>query len=149
MPSNKFDDFVESLQKEIIEKEKEEYNEYIVELFHDPKNWGKPPENDISVSQTYTGPCGDTMYYFLKIEDDVVIKANFITDGCGASVATACQTTMLIEGKTLKYVENLSPEDIDRALKGLPDDHKHCAELSISTLRKAVQKYKDQKDIIK
>lgn len=149
MPSNKFDDFVESLQKEIIEKEKEEFNEYIVELFHDPKNWGKPPENDISISQTYTGPCGDTMYYFLKIEDDVVIKANFITDGCGASVATACQTTMLIEGKTLKYVENLSPEDIDRALKGLPDDHKHCAELSIRTLRKAIQKYKDQKDIIK
>ena len=69
MPSNSFDDFVANLQKEIIEKEKEEYNEYIVELFHDPKNWGKPPENDINVSQTYTGPCGDTMYYFLKIED--------------------------------------------------------------------------------
>ena len=149
MPSNKFDDFVESLQKEIIEKEKQEFNEYIVELFHDPKNWGKPPENDISVSQTYTGPCGDTMHYFLKIENDIITNANFITDGCGASVATACQTTMLIEGKTLKYAENLSPEDIDRALKGLPDDHKHCAELSIRTLRKAVQKYKDQKDIIK
>jgi len=145
MTSNNFDDFVANLQKEIIEKEKEEFNDYIVELFHDPKNWGKPLENDITVSQTYTGPCGDTMYYFLKIKDDIITKANFITDGCGASVATACQTTLMIEGKTLKYVENLSPEDIDHALKGLPENHKHCAELSIRTLRKAIKKYKDQK----
>ena len=145
MPSNNFDDFVANLQKEIIDKEKEEFNEYIVELFHDPKNWGKPLENDISVSQSYTGPCNDTMSFFLKIENDIIIKANFITDGCGASVATASQTTMLIEGKTLIYAENLSPQDIDQALKGLPDNHKHCAELSIRTVKKAIKKYKDQK----
>ncbi|MHA1105309.1 MAG: iron-sulfur cluster assembly scaffold protein [Promethearchaeota archaeon] len=145
MSSNNFDNFVENLQKEIIEKEKEEFNEYIVELFHDPKNWGKPPENDISVSQSYTGSCGDTMKYFLKIENDIIINANFITDGCGASVATGQKTTMLIEGKTLKYAETLSVEDIDGALKGLPEDHKHCADLSIRTLKKAINKYKDQK----
>jgi nitrogen fixation NifU-like protein len=145
MPSDNFDDFVENLQKEIIEKEKEEFNEYIVELFHNPKNWGKPLENEISVSQTYTGLCGDTMNYFLKIEGDIITKANFITDGCGASVATASQTTIMIEGKTLEYVENLSAEDIDHALNGLPDNHKHCADLSIRTLRKAIQKYKNLK----
>ncbi len=145
MPSDNFDDFVENLQKEIIEKEKEEYNEYIVELFHNPKNWGKPSENDITVSQTYTGSCGDTMNFFLKIENDIITNAKFITDGCGASVATASQTTMLIEGKTLKYAENLSPEEVDKALRGLPDNHKHCAELSVRTLRKAIKKYKHQK----
>jgi len=145
MPSDNFDDFVENLQKEIIEKEKEEYNEYIVELFHNPKNWGKPSENDINVSQTYTGSCGDTMNFFLKIENDIITNAKFITDGCGASVATASQTTMLIEGKTVKYAENLSPEEVDKALRGLPDNHKHCAELSVRTLRKAIKKYKHQK----
>jgi len=145
MPSDNFDDFVENLQREIIEKEKEEFNEYIVELFHNPRNWGKPLEKDISVSQSYTGPCNDTISYFLKIENNIINKANFITDGCGASVAAGCQTTLLIEGKSLEYVENLSAEDIDHALKGLPDNHKHCADLSIRTLRKAIQKYKEQK----
>ena len=145
MSPNNFDDFVQNLQQEIMDKEKEEFNEYIVELFHNPKNWGKPLEKDISVSQTYTGPCGDTMHYYLKIEDDIITKANFVTDGCGASVATACQTTMLIEGKSLKDVEKLTAEEIDKALKGLPDDHKHCAELSVRTLRRAVSKYKDEK----
>ena len=144
MPNENFDEFVDALQNEIIEKEKQEFNEYIVELFHDPKNWGKPLEDEISVSQTYTGPCGDTMQFFLKIEDDFIVNANFITDGCGASVATACQTTMLIEGKPLKFAEELKPEDIDQALKGLPEDHKHCAELCVRTLRRALKKYKEE-----
>jgi nitrogen fixation NifU-like protein len=141
-----FDKFVDNLQKEIIEKELEDYNEYIVELFHNPKNWGKPLEKEISVSQSYKGPCGDTMQFFLKIKDNIIEKANFITDGCGPSVATASQTTLLIEGKSLDIVEKLEAEDIDIALKGLPLDHKHCAELAVRTLKRAILKYKDEKN---
>jgi nitrogen fixation NifU-like protein len=143
MSEKDFNDFVEKLQKEIIEKEKQEFNEYIIKLFHDPKNWGRPSDEEITVSQTYKGPCGDTMEFFLKIEDDIIKKVNFITDGCGASVATACQTTLLIKGNSTEYAENLTPEEIDDALKGLPEDHKHCAELAVKTLKRAISKYKD------
>ncbi len=82
------------------------------------------------------------MFFFLKINGNIIEKANFITDGCGASLATACQTTLLIEGKSLSFAEALKPEDLDSALKGLPEDHKHCAELAIRTLRRAINKYK-------
>jgi nitrogen fixation NifU-like protein len=142
MPEDKFDEFVKNLQKEITDKEIEEYNEYIVSLFQKPKNWGKPPESEISVSQAYKGPCGDTMEFFLKIKNGMIEKANFITDGCGASVATGSQTTILVEGKDLNYAINLKPEIIDNTLGGLPDDHKHCAELAVRTLKKAIENYK-------
>ena len=145
MTKDNFDKFVEELQKELMEKELQDYNETIVKLFHNPKNWGKLPESEISVSQTYKGPCGDTMQYFLNIEDDIIKKATFITDGCGASVATASQTTMLITGKNVDYAEQLTAEDIDKALDGLPEDHKHCAELSARTLQRAIIKYKRNK----
>jgi len=138
-----FDDYVEKLQKEIIEKEREQYNDYIIDLFHNPRNWGKPADHSISVSQTYKGPCGDTMQFYFNIKDDIIEKANFTTDGCGASVATACQTTLLVEGKSLEYAERLTPKDIDKALKGLPEDHKHCAELAIRTLKRAINEYKN------
>ena len=141
MKEENFDDFVKKLQDEIIEKEREQYNDYIIELFHNPKNWGKPADLDISVSQTYKGPCGDTMQFFLTINDGIIEKAHFITDGCGASVATACQTTMLIEGKSLDYADKLTPKDIDDALNGLPEDHKHCAELAVRTLKRAINSY--------
>ena len=144
MPNKGIDRFVEKLQKKIIEKEIADYNEYIVELFHNPRNWGKPADEEISVTQSYTGPCRDTMQFFLKINNGVIEKANFITNGCGASVATASQTTLLIEDKSLDFAERLRPEDVDKALHGLPEDHKHCAELAVKTLKRAIKKYKDK-----
>lgn len=144
MTEDRFDKFVDNLQKEILEKEKTEYNDYIVELFHNPKNWGKPSDIDMTVSQSYKGPCGDTMQFFLKINNNMIEKANFLTTGCGASVAAACQTTLLIEGKTIDFAENLDASDIDDALNGLPEDHKHCAELAKRTIRKAISKYKNK-----
>ena len=141
MPKDKFDQYVENLQKIIYEEEIKEYTERIVELYHDPKNWGKPPEDDITISKTYEGPCGDTMSFFLKIKNNIIEKANFLTDGCGASVAAGCQTTLLIVNKSLDDVEKLEPEDVDAALNGLPEDHKHCAELAITTLKRAIDDY--------
>ena len=142
MPKDKFDLYVESLQKIILEEEIKEFNERIVKLYHDPQNWGKPTDDEITVSKTYEGPCGDTMSFFLKIKNNVIEKANFITDGCGASVATGCQTTLLIENKSVDDAEKLKPEDVDAALNGLPDNHKHCTELAIRTLKRAIDDYK-------
>ena len=144
MPADNLDKWVEEIQKEIIEEEIKRYNKYIVELIQNPKNWGKPKSSEISVWHAYEGSCGDTMQFFLKIENGIIKKANFITDGCGATVAAGSQTTMMIEGKSLKFIEKLKPIDINKALGGLPDDHKHCAELAVRTLERAIEKYKVQ-----
>ncbi|MBY9008558.1 MAG: iron-sulfur cluster assembly scaffold protein [Candidatus Lokiarchaeota archaeon] len=142
MPKDKFDKYIENLQNIIYEEEIKKYNERIVKLYHNPKNWGKPAESEISISKTYEGTCGDTMSFYLKIKNNIIEKANFLTDGCGASVATGCQTTLLIENKSLSDAQKLKPEDIEAALNGLPEDHKHCAELAIRTLKRAIEDYK-------
>ena len=141
MPKDKFDVYVENLQKIIYEEEIKAYNERIVSLYHEPKNWGKPSDDEITISKTYEGPCGDTMSFYLKIEDNIIKKANFLTDGCGASVASGSQTTLLIENKSVDDAEKLEADDIDNALNGLPEDHKHCAELAIRTLKGAIDDY--------
>ena len=133
-----------NLQKEDKEKDFEDYNDYIVDLVKKPKNWGKPAEEEISVSQSYTGPCGDTMQFFLKIKNNIIEKANFVSDGCVASVAAASQTTLLIEGRSIDFAENLKSEDVDKALKGLPEDHKHCTDLAVRTLKRVLTKYKNR-----
>ncbi|MFX1328100.1 MAG: iron-sulfur cluster assembly scaffold protein [Promethearchaeota archaeon] len=145
MPPDNLDRWVEEIQKEIIEEEIKRYNKYIVELFQNPKNWGKPPEDQISVWHAYEGSCGDTMQFFLKINKGIIEKANFITDGCGATVAAGSQITIMVEGKPLEFAEKLRSIDIDNALRGLPDDHKHCAELAVTTMKRAIEKYKMQK----
>ena len=140
----KFDEFVEELQEEIINKEIHDFNEHIVNLFHNPKNWGKPA--NFTISHSSKGEKKDTMEFYLTIQDGIIKSANFFTDGCGATVATGSQTTILIEGKSLEYAENLKTEDIDLALNGLPDDHKHSLELVVTVLRNLITKYKSTRN---
>ncbi|TXT59286.1 MAG: NifU-like protein [Promethearchaeota archaeon] len=146
MTKDNFDKFVEDLQKEIIEKEIEDYNERIVELFHNPKHWHQTTDEDFIVESKYKGTCGDLMQFFLEIdENDIIQKATFITDGCGASVATGEQTALMTEGKSLEEAEKIFPTQIDQALNGLPQDHKHCASLAVRTLRSAITKYRNSR----
>jgi nitrogen fixation NifU-like protein len=142
MAQENYNNVLIKAQNKLKEKKNNDYNECILQLILKPKNWGKIPENESPVSQSYSGPCGDSMNFFLKFKDNLIEKVCFFTTGCGASIAAASQTTILIEGKSLEYAERLTPNDIDDALGGLPDDHKHCAELAIRTLRKAIEKYK-------
>ncbi|MHA1413715.1 MAG: iron-sulfur cluster assembly scaffold protein [Promethearchaeota archaeon] len=144
MSRDKFDEFVEKLQEEIMRQEIEEFNEHIVKLYHDPINWGRMDGLEATVSASYKGPCGDTMEFYLKIKDDLIEKASFFTDGCGATVAAGSQTTQMITNKPVSYAKSLTPKDIDEALNGLPDNHKHCAVLAINTLKKALEKYKKE-----
>lgn len=148
MTNEKFDEFVDNLQKEIVEKEIQDHNERIVKLFHDPPNWGKPPEEEITTSKSYKNKNNETMEFFLKINDkDIIEKANFLTDGCGCMVATGSQTTLLIVDKSIEYIEKLNPEDIDDALDGLPNDEKHHAEFAVGILRRLVEDYIIEKEI--
>ena len=149
MTDEKFNEFVDNLQKEIIDKEIQDHNERIVQLFHDPPNWGKPPDEEITTSKSYKNDRNETLDFFLKINDnDMVERANFTTDGCGCMVATGSQATLLIEGKSIENVEKLKPENIDDALNGLPNDEKHCAEFAISILRRLIEDYIIQKEVI-
>lgn len=149
MSNEKFDKFADNLQREIIEKEIRDHNERIVELFHNPPNWGKPPDEEITALKSYKNNRNETMEFFLKINgNDIIERANFITDGCGCMVATGSQTTLLIVGKSIEHVENIKPETIDDALNGLPDDEKHYTEFAISILRRLIEDYLIEKELI-
>ncbi len=142
---DKFNEFVKNLQKEIIQKEIEDHNEKIVNLCYNPQNWGKPPKEEITVFEERRG--GPKEYFFglyLKIENDIIIKANFRTDGCGVMIATGNQLTLLIEGKSIEFAENLKPKEINNALMRIPPDEKHCIDLAINTLKTAIKKYKHE-----
>jgi len=142
--SDNFDEFVRNLQEEIIKKEIDDHNERIVKLFHNPQNWGKPPMEEITVFEELRGGAkNDFMGLYLKIESNIIVKANFLTDGCGVMVATGSQTTLLIEGQSIEYAKNLKPEHLDKALNGLPVDEIHCADFAIEILQNTIKKYKE------
>jgi Mrp family chromosome partitioning ATPase/NifU-like protein involved in Fe-S cluster formation len=85
------------------------------------------------------GWCGDSMQIDLRLKGEVIQEAQFITDGCGATIACGGMITRLIRSKTLGEAQQMTQDDLIAALDGLPDDHEHCAELAINTLHQAIK----------
>ncbi|MFX1276143.1 MAG: iron-sulfur cluster assembly scaffold protein [Promethearchaeota archaeon] len=144
MSDDQFNKFVDKLEREIIETEIKDHNKYIVDLFRNPQNWGKPPKEKYNFFQECWGNKGEVLQLFLNINKEGIIEeAYFLTDGCGCMIATGSQTTIIIKGKSVEFAENLKSSDLDKALKGLPKHEMYCAELAIKALKSIIKSYKE------
>jgi Mrp family chromosome partitioning ATPase/NifU-like protein involved in Fe-S cluster formation len=86
----------------------------------------------------FLGSCGDRMQIHLKLINDRILDAKFLADGCGATLACGTMITKMASSKTLEDAGKITSEELIEALDGLPDDHLHCAELAVMTLREAI-----------
>ena len=88
-----------------------------------------------------TGPCGDTMEVWLRVEDESVAAISFTTDGCGSSLACGSMATCLAEGAPLEQARALAQQDVLDALGDFPSESEHCALLASIAVRAAVADY--------
>ncbi|RPH62149.1 MAG: hypothetical protein EHM81_02790 [Chloroflexi bacterium] len=86
----------------------------------------------------FLGSCGDRMQIHLKLLNSRILDAKFLADGCGATQACGTMITKMACSKTLEEAGKITSEQLIEALDGLPDDHLHCAELAVMTLREAI-----------
>jgi Mrp family chromosome partitioning ATPase len=105
-----------------------------------PANFG--PLKGASANARVLGPCGDTMEFWLRIESDRILQANFTTDGCQASILRGGMAARLATGKTLDGAGRLTAQEVEDAVGGLPMDHKHCPVLALKTLQAAIEQYR-------
>ena len=92
-----------------------------------------------------TGPCGDTMEVWLKVNTNTITDICFMTDGCGTSIASGSMMTELAKGKNASEAVQIGQQDVLDALGGLPDDNRHCALLAANTLKAAIRDYVEMK----
>jgi len=104
-----------------------------------PANFG--PLRGSNANARITGPCGDTMEFWLSIENDRVARATFTTDGCGHSLLSGMFAARLAEGKLVSEAAEISQDDILKAVGGLPEESRHCALLAANTLNAALSSY--------
>jgi ATP-binding protein involved in chromosome partitioning len=100
-----------------------------------PRNYGAPDEFDGHAR--ITGPCGDTMEFWIAARDGRVERASFITDGCEPSIASGSAAVTLAEGRRIEDSANVSQQDVLDVLGGLPEESRHCALLAANTLKEA------------
>jgi nitrogen fixation protein NifU and related proteins len=104
-----------------------------------PRNHG--PLEDFNGHARITGPCGDTMEFWISALDDKIEQIGFTTTGCRTSHAAGSMTTCLAKGKTIVEALRLQQKDVLDALAGLPEENEHCALLASNTLKAACEDY--------
>jgi nitrogen fixation NifU-like protein len=129
----------EKFQELIKQEMRKVYSEAVVEHSMNPRNLGDLEDAD-SVARV-TGPCGDTMSIWLKVNGDTIINASFMTDGCGTTIASGSMVTEMAKGKSISEAQKITQRDVLDALSGLPKESEHCALLATNTLKAALRDY--------
>ncbi len=114
-------------------------SETAIDHMRNPRNAGLI--NNADGQARITGPCGDTMEIWLRVNDGVIEHASFWTDGCGTTIAAGSMVTELAKGKRAGEAFRIEQQDVLDALGGLPEDSVHCALLAANTLKQAIQDY--------
>jgi hydrogenase maturation protease len=112
------------------------FSDTVIYLIQSKENVGTLDHPD--AQGLFLGSCGDRMQIDLKIFGEKIIDAKFVADGCGATYACGTMITKMVCTKTLDEANQITSEELLDALDGLPEDHLHCAELAVMTLREAV-----------
>ena len=115
------------------------YSQKAIDLYLEQANMGSLSDAD-QVSEL-TGPCGDTMKVYLKLEEGKIQDAKIQVLGCPGAVASAMVAMDLAKGRTVKEALEIKDRDIVRILEELPEQKVHCVRLAVKALEKALNEY--------
>ncbi|OPY31363.1 MAG: scaffold protein [Methanomassiliicoccales archaeon PtaU1.Bin124] len=116
------------------------YSERVMDHFANPRNMGEIPDAD-GIGKVGNPVCGDMMFIYIKVKDDILVDVKFKTFGCAAALATSSMITELAKGKTLEEGMRISRKDVADALDGLPPQKMHCSNLAADGLHEAIKDY--------
>lgn len=123
-------------------KKKSLYNEKILELWKNPKNFGElqNPTHKHSEANTI---CGDEMSIHLQIENGIVKDARFFSTGCLVCIVFASKLTEMIKGMKVEEVYELKNKDFLKLLDiEITPLKMQCACLSLDAVQNCLKKGK-------
>jgi nitrogen fixation NifU-like protein len=116
------------------------YSAKVMEYFMMPRNAWYMADAD-GVGCEYDAECGDKFTMFIRVNGENIRDISFLGFGCGAAIAAGSLTTMLAKGKSIRDALQITEEEIMDALGGLPEEKRHCSDLSVSALQSAILDY--------
>ena len=121
------------------------YSKKVLDHFKNPRNMGEMKDYD-AVGEVGNPVCGDLMYIYIKVKENIIEDISFQTFGCGAAIATSSMITELAKGKSLEEALKITKDDVSDALDGLPPIKMHCSNLAAEGLHDAINKYKAKRE---
>ena len=121
-----------------------EYTDKVIDYFRNPRNMGELKDAD-GIGKVGNPVCGDVMWIYIKVKDNIITDCSFKTFGCVAAIATSSVLTELIKGKTIEQALTVTNKDVASKLGGLPPIKMHCSLLAEEGLKAAVEDYRSKK----
>jgi nitrogen fixation protein NifU and related proteins len=123
------------------------YSEVLLDHFRNPRNYGSLPSPDVAYEE-FNPLCGDRVRIELKINDNRIVTARFVGDGCAICIAAASMLTELILNANIDQGETLSSEKLLSSLMSdIKPSRMKCAMLPLEALRSCVKIYKREQPI--
>lgn len=119
------------------------YSPKVMDHFKNPRNVGEM-ENPDGVGEVGNAKCGDIMRVYIKVDNNIITDAKFMTYGCGSAIASSSMATEMIKGKTLEEAWELSNKAVAEALDGLPPIKMHCSVLAEDAIHLAINDYREK-----
>lgn len=116
------------------------YSEKVMERFKNTKNMGRI-ENADGIGKVGNAKCGDVMWIYIKVENNIITECKFETFGCVAAIATSSLATDLVIGKTPQEALDITNKSIVELLDGLPPEKLHCSVLAEDGIKRAIEDY--------
>jgi len=117
------------------------YNIAVLDHFKNPRHAGELEESDVNVEVT-NPVCGDTMCLSARIKDGRISEAAFLARGCVTSIACGSVIAEKMQNASAADLARIGPEEISRALGGLPPATFHGAQLVCDALAALLEKIK-------
>jgi nitrogen fixation protein NifU and related proteins len=96
---------------------------------------------DPSAVGILTGPCGDTMAFYLVIKNRIITRVQYLTDGCQHTRVCGRVVARHAQGTPITIALGISPRQVLHELPRLPKENRHCALLAVSAFYSAVGQY--------
>ena len=98
------------------------YSEKAIDYYLKKVNVGQM-ENP-TIHSSYTGPCGNTMEIFLKIESNIISNAKFQAVGCAGTFSSGAALINIVKGRSLEEAEKISEDNVIKFLGRMPEQSK-------------------------
>jgi nitrogen fixation NifU-like protein len=116
------------------------YSEKVMEMFRESKHYGKI-ENADGLGKVGNPKCGDVMWIYIKVDNEIITDAKFETFGCVAAIATSSMAIEMVKGKRVDEALSLTNKAVAEALDGLPPEKMHCSLLAEEGIKSAIEDY--------
>jgi tRNA-uridine 2-sulfurtransferase len=113
--------------------DRERFDAYL----HDRGRLGEP-EDGAFTGAAGGAACGDLSRLSLVVEDGLVARVTFDTEGCGATRAATAAVAEMVEGEGVLEAARIGADEVDETIGGLTPAKRHAAQLAADALHRAL-----------